>query len=86
MKLINNAWTHGLTESEAKEIKELVVSSKYVLSELERVLTKKKLESRNESTQDYDCPNWAYKQADTCGYRRALQDVINIITIKEKTQ
>lgn len=29
---------------------------------------------------DYDTPNWQYRQADAVGYRRALEEVISLLT------
>lgn len=27
----------------------------------------------------YDCPNWAYKQADNVGYQRALEEILKYL-------
>jgi len=29
---------------------------------------------------DYDSPNWQYRQADAVGYRRALEEVISLLS------
>jgi hypothetical protein len=34
---------------------------------------------------DYDSPSWAYKQADQNGYNRALNDIIQLLNLKEET-
>lgn len=37
----------------------------------------------NQRKPDYDCSNWALKQADTIGCVRTLREVIDLITIEE---
>jgi len=32
------------------------------------------------SKEGYDCPNWAYKQADTQGYKRAMSEILSLIS------
>ncbi|QDP53379.1 MAG: hypothetical protein Unbinned6805contig1000_41 [Prokaryotic dsDNA virus sp.] len=32
------------------------------------------------SKEGYECPNWAYKQADSVGYERALIETISLIS------
>jgi len=39
---------------------------------------------RSISVEEYDNPNWAYKQADGVGYARAYQEIVNLITKPRK--
>jgi hypothetical protein len=39
------------------------------------------IRKREPQTPDYDCPSWAYKEADRIGYNRAIQEVLNLLDI-----
>lgn len=71
-----------LPESEHSKFLESYSNSEYF-----RKLLIKELESKLKTAQEtrgsvkgYDCPSWAYKQADTNGYERALQEALDLLT------
>lgn len=74
-------WTQGLAEDAAKEMRSHFLSSKVLRKRLSSILLEKEREaSKNgRSKAGYECPNWAYKQADTAGYARALYDIISYL-------
>lgn len=78
---MKTAWSKGLEEDAAKEIKLHFNGSVQLRKRLTTMLNEKidsKLrESMNIS--DYDNNNWAFKQADAQGYRRALSEIISLI-------
>jgi hypothetical protein len=39
---------------------------------------------RTVNVEEYNNPNWAYKQADGVGYARAYQEIVNLITNQRK--
>ena len=73
------------TEEEKKKREEFLKEQKYLFSLLKEILEKdlRSTESEMSSTKRYDDQSWPYKQADYLGTKRALQDVIDLITIGE---
>jgi len=47
---------------------------------LRKILNQKK----KKYSSDYDTANWAYLQADTNGYNRAIDEVLTLIDMKDK--
>jgi hypothetical protein len=74
-------WTQGLEEDAAKEMRSHFLSGLILRKRLIKILLDKEIEaSKNgRSKAGYDCPNWAYKQADMSGYTRALHDIISYL-------
>lgn len=73
--------TKGLDEQSAKEV-ELTFNASGILRErLISLLEDKSSLADKESlaSKGYDCPSWAYKQADTQGYRRALAEICSLL-------
>lgn len=75
------SWTEGLS----KELK-IDLTQNYkeslVMRRRMRELLKKKSESYAREARakgSYDSPNWAYVQADRCGYERAIEDILSLI-------
>lgn len=71
-------WTKGLDEDAKKEMETDYKSAVYLRKRLIRILEDKIeiIRKENLSTDAYDCPNWALKQADQVGYERALTEII----------
>lgn len=70
-------------EEQLKELAELILSSTRIFSEVEKIIDNM-IESKhklNVSMSEYDKPSWAYKQADTNGYLRALNEIKKLIKI-----
>ena len=38
------------------------------------------LRAKRISESAYESPNWAYQQADLCGYERALEEIISLLS------
>ena len=74
-------WIKSLDNDQKKEIKLSFNSSTILRARLELLLEEKIISSDKESysKSGYDCPNWAYKQADRSGYKRALKGVISML-------
>lgn len=75
------SWVQGLDEQLAKDVagdfKSSLVTRKRLAALLEKKIREKEISSV--SLEGYDIANWAYKQADLIGYKRALLDVIDLI-------
>ena len=70
-----------------KKEKALYVASlnraKWVLDDLNKLVDSnlRGVESAELKVEAYDSPNWAYRQAEANGYKRALRDVKKLLTI-----
>lgn len=83
---MNVAWTKHLKTEEEKELyRQSLFRVKWVLNDLKELVDSNDsaLESGEISPKSYDNPNWAYRQAHVNGYRQALRDFKNLITIDQ---
>ena len=72
-------------DSDPKEFEKRVKISKDILNHFALVLDKV-LEAHKadiKQPKQYEVANWAYKQADSMGYQRALEEAIKLLTIKD---
>lgn len=75
-------WTQGLKNStEKEEFEKIVYASKKVLDKLKDIVYNKINGVEKTSVEDYTSPSWAYLQADRNGYRRALEEMLSILTV-----
>lgn len=77
------AWTRGKSEEEKKLYIESLKRAKWAFDDLNKLVDSnlRGVESAEGKTIAYDNPNWAFRQADANGYKRALRDIKNLITI-----
>ena len=76
-----DSWTRGLEPQLASDITQNFKEALVIRKRLKQMLLDKIEETRSANlTRDkYDCPNWAYLQADAVGYERALKYLISVI-------
>jgi len=58
-----------------------------VLAQQLRMVADRKIQAilkRTVNVEEYNNPNWAFKQADGVGYARAYQEIVNLITNQRK--
>ena len=74
-------WSKGLDPDQVKELKAEFIRFKPLRNRLQEICGEKEASCNKASINKdgYDCPNWAYKQADAVGYRRALHEIISLI-------
>jgi len=72
-------WTAGLSNEEKSRFEEIIGINNKVLDRLVEICYNMCKESEKTSN-DFDSPNWALRQADSIGYRRALAKVIELCT------
>lgn len=74
-------WTKGLNPAKKEEIRKSFLACADVRERLAQLLKEKqKLAHKDSINKDgYETTNWAFKQADLCGYERAIEEIINII-------
>lgn len=79
-------WWKHLPENQRAERKEIVEKSK-LMREATKDLVERKLkdlDANQVSKSNYDSPSWPMLQADYIGYRRALLEMIDLLTIEDK--
>lgn len=74
-------WTQGLDETAIQDVRGDFKSSLVTRKRLALLLDEdiRSAEKTALNKDGYDVANWALKQADLIGYKRALQHVINLI-------
>ena len=76
---MKSAWLHGCKGEEAKTSRRgILLSNRDSLDILKEILLKKVKESKEV---DYEKASWAYYQADSNGYNRALTEVLDLINL-----
>ena len=78
---MKTSWTKGLDVDEKKEVSLSYNASGTLRLRLEGLLEEKLVANEKESyaKEGYECPNWAYKQADLSGYKRAMKEIISLL-------
>lgn len=78
---MKTSWTKGLEPDLVKEITLQYKASTVIRERLKKLLTEKWESEDKKRLLDgaYDCPNWAYKQADVAGYHRALKEILSLL-------
>lgn len=76
------SWTKGKDEAVSKEISDNFKASALTRERLKELLEEVVASAENSSlTKDgYGVPNWAYLQADIIGYKRAIKEVLSLIS------
>jgi hypothetical protein len=77
-------WFSHLSKDEQADFKEFVKNSQKVLDRLSEILYNRVNDQEVVSTEDYDSPSWAYKQADRNGYLRALREIQTLLNVSDK--
>lgn len=79
------AWTRGKSEEEKKLYVESLKRTKWVLDDLNKLIDSnlRGTEVAEGKVAAYDNPNWAFRQADANGYKRALRDIKTLTTIDQ---
>lgn len=80
----------GLSKNDTEIVTRQFDESISLRRQLVKVLQEKSKSNEGEvlSKELYENPNWAYRQADSVGYRRALEEIISLLSDKvvEKSQ
>ena len=75
------AWTKDCkTGPEKAKRKEVILSNQGSLDILKVIIESKRIKAKGS---DYESPSWAYKQADTIGYNRALTELLDLMEFND---
>jgi hypothetical protein len=83
---MKTVWTKGLDKLDSIELKGDYKGCLTTRKRLTKLCLDKVKESSTSSRNkdDYDCANWAYKQADSIGYQRALHEIVGLLAEAKK--
>ena len=76
---MKTVWTSGIEKDAKDEMKQAYGAATLLRKRLASLCQDKIDGAFTLNTDEYDCPNWVYKQADTIGYQRALKEVLSLI-------
>ena len=79
---MKTVWTKGM-DPKQKEALRASFGASADIRERAIVLLREKVETNRKHRRAdaaYESPNWAYQQADLCGYERALEEMINLFS------
>lgn len=76
------SWTAGLDKGQAEDMRGYFLSSHLLRKRLNELLQTKidVAEQNSLAKNNYDLSNWAYLQADLVGYKRAINEIISLIS------
>jgi hypothetical protein len=77
-------WYQHRPKSEQEEIKNIVVNSQKLLDILQEVCYNTIQNGVKTQEADYDCPSWAFKQADLNGYLRAYNEILQLANLDKR--
>lgn len=71
----------GLDERQKEEVQNSFKAGSKYISQLAKIIEEKinSSWSSSRSNSAYSNPNWAYMQADSAGYERALKEVLSLL-------
>jgi len=83
LKRLSVQWTANIKDKKEKEeFVKYVHGSSGVLERLEDILDSKVNASRP-TLKDYELASWPYYEADRNGYNRALEEILELITLEK---
>lgn len=79
---MKTSWTKGLSPQQKEDIKSAFMAGGALRERCVFLLREKLIASHRSRSNEisYENPNWAYKQADCCGYERAIEEFISLLT------
>lgn len=79
---MKNSWFSGLEPDAKEQMRDYFKGSSLLRERLGKILEDKVKNKRKltSSIEAYESPAWAYTQADTNGYERAIKEVIELIS------
>lgn len=78
---MKTVWSKGLDTQGKADIKTSFEKGAFLRERLSILLNEKSNDAEKDgrSKDGYDSPNWAYKQADMQGYKRALAEISSLL-------
>lgn len=85
-KVISSLWTQGLSEKEAASFKEILLNSRLFTERLSVIIDNqiRALEGEEVSSEHFNKPDWAVRQAFILGQKRQLRDLKTLFAFKQK--
>jgi len=78
---MKTTWTAGMSEDDAEEFEQHFTNALRLRERLTEIINNKYNSnlSNTLSKGNYENASWAYEQADSVGYMRALKEVLNLL-------
>lgn len=78
---MKTVWLSKLTPEQKEEMRSSFTGGWFMRQQLTKILNERIDAARKDQRlkESYDSPNWAYKQADLCGYERAMFEILSLI-------
>lgn len=86
MKKLQFVWFDGVSEEEKDSRRREIQAAKPALAVLHKIMSDKLALEMKARKSDYENPSWAYLQADSIGYQRAVETLLTLITFNEDDQ
>ena len=84
---MDHRWLAGLkTEKDREEIKEILKNSTFALDKLSKICYNIRIEKIKTKSSDFDDPNWALKRAYLDGQISQLDELISLLSIKDRKE
>lgn len=82
------AWANHLPDDKKEEFLKYISRSKRVLNRLKDLFTEdlKGLDNKETSVENFDLPNWDYRQAYANGYKAALKKYIRLVDLDQQKE
>jgi hypothetical protein len=80
---IKTDWIAGLDATQKEKFIQLLHSSHQVIDKLREICYNRVVRTGSQGKAQYDCPSWAYLAADQNGYRRAYEEIIELLSLTE---
>ena len=77
-------WYQHRPKAEQEEVKNIVVNSQKLLDILKEICYNTIQNGVKTQEADYDCPSWAFKQADQNGYLRAYNEILQLTNLDKR--
>jgi len=74
-------WTQGLTEAEAKDLKQNLLASQKELEYVRHLVYNLYLATLSTKPEDYDSPGWAFKRARLEGKQAAFEQLLQLLDL-----
>lgn len=79
---MKRSWTAGLNAEDKKSVEIEYAASGLLRERLAALLRDKQKTAYEKSLKEgaYENPNWGFKQADSVGYQRAIDEIIDLLS------
>jgi hypothetical protein len=88
MKQISLSLTRGLAQEDSAALLEAFNNNEFLLDNVKRTLKEKSAENKTKQISHalFDNPSWPYYQAHMNGYQKAIEEIIELLTLRDEVR